>query len=184
VVKAAGEVFARRGFHAAALDEISAAAGVSKGAVYYNFEGKEDLFLALLQDRLSDRLEQVRGSNEELEGDLISPARRFVAAVENDPRWPPLFFEFVAYAARDRGIRKQFARRFVTAGRAEITALIDEQVARHALVLPLPANELALLLSALVNGLLIERLFDPDGVPDDLIDRAFSLLTSGAAERA
>ena len=45
---AARTVFLRRGFHGASLDEIAEEAGYTKGAVYSNFAGKDDLYLALL----------------------------------------------------------------------------------------------------------------------------------------
>jgi AcrR family transcriptional regulator len=48
LLEAAGQVFARRGFHAATLDEVAEAAGYTKGAVYANFANKDGLFLALL----------------------------------------------------------------------------------------------------------------------------------------
>jgi len=49
LLQAAARVFAERGFHGASLDEVAAAAGFTKGAVYSNFKNKEDLFLALLE---------------------------------------------------------------------------------------------------------------------------------------
>ena len=49
LLQAAAQVFAERGFHGASLDEVAAAAGFTKGAVYSNFKNKEDLFLALLE---------------------------------------------------------------------------------------------------------------------------------------
>src|SRR5918996_3044348 len=52
LLEAAAIVFARKGFHEATLDEVAATAGFSKGAVYSNFKSKDDLFLALLDDRI------------------------------------------------------------------------------------------------------------------------------------
>src|SRR4249920_1855864 len=52
LLEAAGVVFARQGFHGATLDEVAATAGFTKGAVYSNFTSKDDLFLALLDDRI------------------------------------------------------------------------------------------------------------------------------------
>ena len=48
LIAAARSVFLARGFHPATLDEIAEQAGYTKGAVYSNFAGKDDLFLALL----------------------------------------------------------------------------------------------------------------------------------------
>src|SRR5204862_4334863 len=48
LVSTARNAFLERGFHGASLDEIAEEAGYSKGAVYSNFAGKDDLFLAVL----------------------------------------------------------------------------------------------------------------------------------------
>ena len=55
LVDAAAELFARKGFVAASLDEIAEAAGFSRGAIHFHFESKDDLFLAVLE-RYHDRL--------------------------------------------------------------------------------------------------------------------------------
>src|ERR1700724_912969 len=47
----AAMIFGRRGFYGAAVEEIAEEAGCSKGAVYSNFESKEDLFMTLLEER-------------------------------------------------------------------------------------------------------------------------------------
>jgi AcrR family transcriptional regulator len=55
IVEAAGRLFGERGYEGARLDEISAAAGVTKPIVYRHFDSKRDLYLALL-DRHRDDL--------------------------------------------------------------------------------------------------------------------------------
>ena len=158
LLKAAGAIFAKRGYHDATLDEIAQRAGVSKGALYYNFASKEDLFLTLLSERLGERLEETGGPGPET-------AERFVAALERDPRWAPLFFEFMAWSGRDARHREELRERFFRPARertAELTAGGDE--------------ELAAAVNALVNGLLLERLFDPERVPADLVGRAVAQL--------
>jgi AcrR family transcriptional regulator len=50
ILAAARGVFAERGFSVATMDEIAAAAGASKGALYHHFATKEELFRALLAD--------------------------------------------------------------------------------------------------------------------------------------
>ena len=49
-------MFVRRGFHGASLDEIAEEAGYTKGAVYSNFAGKDDLYLALLEAHYERRV--------------------------------------------------------------------------------------------------------------------------------
>jgi AcrR family transcriptional regulator len=55
LVEAAGQLFGERGYEATRLDEIAAAAGVTKPIVYRHFDSKRDLYLALL-DRHRDDL--------------------------------------------------------------------------------------------------------------------------------
>ncbi len=51
LLEAASRVFAERGYRATRLDDVAAAAGVTKGAIYYYFEGKEDLLRQAVQSR-------------------------------------------------------------------------------------------------------------------------------------
>ena len=57
---AAARVFAQRGPHATSLDAIAEELGFSRGAVYYNFADKEELFLELLDRRCAARAEDLR----------------------------------------------------------------------------------------------------------------------------
>ncbi|MCS7198537.1 MAG: TetR/AcrR family transcriptional regulator [Candidatus Bipolaricaulota bacterium] len=57
ILDAAEKLFAQKGFHETAMEEIVRAAKVSKGGVYFHFPSKEALFFALL-DKLADALQQ------------------------------------------------------------------------------------------------------------------------------
>jgi AcrR family transcriptional regulator len=59
LIAAAREVFLARGFHAATLEEIAERAGYTKGAVYSNFAGKDDLFRAPFSALLDVRRYQI-----------------------------------------------------------------------------------------------------------------------------
>ena len=52
LLDAAASVFAAKGYRAATVDEVAAAAGLSKGTFYWNFKSKEDLFQTLLEERI------------------------------------------------------------------------------------------------------------------------------------
>lgn len=59
ILDAALQVFSRRGYKDASVDEIAAVSGTSKGGVYFHFANKEAIFLALLDQtaaRLKDKL--------------------------------------------------------------------------------------------------------------------------------
>jgi AcrR family transcriptional regulator len=53
------EVFVARGYHAAAMDEIAERAGVSKPVLYQHFPGKQELYLALLDESVERLIEAV-----------------------------------------------------------------------------------------------------------------------------
>ena len=52
IVRAARDEFAGRGFHDASLNRVIEAAGISKGSMYYYFDGKEDLYAYIVRTEL------------------------------------------------------------------------------------------------------------------------------------
>jgi AcrR family transcriptional regulator len=65
ILDAALQVFSRRGYRDASVDEIADAAQTSKGGVYFHFPNKETIFLALLQRtarRLLEKIEEAAAS--------------------------------------------------------------------------------------------------------------------------
>lgn len=60
LMAAALDIFYRRGVSRASLQEIASAAGVTRGALYWHFKNKEDLFDALFQQVFSKLSEQLR----------------------------------------------------------------------------------------------------------------------------
>src|SRR3984957_15802824 len=59
LLAAAEKIFARSGYEAARLEDIATMAGYTRGAFYANFESKEDIFFALLEDWISEKLSEV-----------------------------------------------------------------------------------------------------------------------------
>jgi len=59
ILDAALTVFAERGFAATRLDAVAAAAGIGKGTIYLYFSSKEDLFRAVVRQRLLPNLEEI-----------------------------------------------------------------------------------------------------------------------------
>ena len=96
-------MFARRGFHAATVDEVADAAGYTKGAVYSNFANKDELFLALLDQRVAAQLQQVQAlyaidSSQELAAALRGRTEQEFAAARD---FGVLMVEFSLYAMRN-----------------------------------------------------------------------------------
>lgn len=112
LMEAAISVFAGAGFERATVDEIVRQAGFSKGAFYVHFESKDDLFRAMLEERISHQLETFRlGVDHSLP--VAHNLRTILGAVfglvREDPLWAPLFLEFGAHAARNDNVRRRLA---------------------------------------------------------------------------
>ena len=172
LIQTARSVFLERGFHGASLDEIAERAGYSKGAVYSNFAGKDDLFLAVwaayTEGRtraLADVLLDVHG----LEDSYRAVARSMATADEAEPRWTPLLLEFWAHASRSATLRAAVSehreRLFATAA-----GMIESLGVRHGVTFAIPAKEIARGSNALSRGIALDRLLDPDTVSDDVFE--------------
>ena len=170
LIAAARHVFLRRGFHGASLDEIAEEAGYTKGAVYSNFAGKDDLFLAVLDAHYGSRVDayvQIMVEGETFEEAIRSVSRFMIDADASEPDWLPTLAEFVAHAARDEPLRRSYVRvreRFLVAIAGVIQALVE----RHGLGLRVAPLEAARASSVLIRGYSAERRLDPDAVSSEL----------------
>src|SRR5690349_21539718 len=111
LIRAAEKIFARDGFEAAKLEEIAAEAGRTRGALYANFDSKEDLFLALLEGEISSRIntvEQMTRSVRDPEAKLLA-FREFFLTICQDRRWSLLALEFKLFAVRHPDVKARLA---------------------------------------------------------------------------
>src|SRR3954453_3244670 len=74
-IDAPADVFSKRGFHAASLEEIAETAGFTRGAIYKNFENKEELFFAVVERRIDAHLNRFREVLAEDKAAAPAPAR-------------------------------------------------------------------------------------------------------------
>jgi AcrR family transcriptional regulator len=186
LVDAGRRVFLERGYHGATLEAVADAAGFSTGAVYSAFDGKADLFLAVFDARVADRARQLvragaaAASAAEQGADL---AREFTVVSKQERDWSLLVIEFWVHAARDPELRRRFAQRH-DALKTAIGRVIDQMLARTGERLSLDSDQLAMAAIALGNGLTLERLAHPDGVPDELFPTLGALIMGGLARNA
>ena len=164
LIGAAREVFLARGFHAATLDEIAERAGYTKGAVYSNFTGKDDLFLALLAEHYARRAEDyaavVDVASDDIEATYRAVARVMLEAYEQEPRWWPLVSDFSSHASRHPDLleRLRHAREDSLDALGE---MIEGLCARHQMTFTLPAREVARGTGSLMRGMAVEWAIDP-----------------------
>jgi AcrR family transcriptional regulator len=185
LLEAAGRVFARRGIAQASVDEVARDAGFTKGAVYANFDSKEELFLAMLEERFAERLEEMDralSTDEPPEAQARTAGRDFVDSLNLDPEWARLFFEAGLHASRDPAFGAKLAAHY-DAMRERMAELLRRRAQEGGFDPGVPFEEVATMVFAMANGVAFERLVAPGHVPDELFASMLELFTPGAANR-
>jgi AcrR family transcriptional regulator len=191
LVDAAEAVFARGGYHGSTVEEIAREAGATTGALYSNFAGKEELFLALFEERIAadlDDYEEIVAAGSTLEEQARGTGDHWMKILRERPNYFPLLIEFWSYAIREPQLRDRLGGRFAAlrAGSARVAMGAAEHRG-----LPADAEKLGLFINALGNGFALEKLVDPDAVPDELfgellafVFRAFEALVRESEREA
>ncbi len=179
LLDAAAEVFARRGMQQASIEEVAEHAGFTKGAFYANFESKEELFLAMLDDRFDRHLaelDRVLGSDADLEDQARAGGASFIRLA--DPDWERLYLEFSAYASRNETFRQELVtrRRYLQEGLSELYRRRAEQLGVEP---PFPIEDIARMTFAMADGVALQRLLDPESVSDDLYPTMLATFFAG-----
>jgi AcrR family transcriptional regulator len=162
VLEAARRVFLARGYASASLDAIAEEAGFSKGVVYSQFDSKADMFLALLEARISERAEQNEQLAAQLGGRQLAEAVPALALSlrRAEPEWMQLVMEFRLHAARVPELNRRYAQLHERTidGLASVYARLHE---RAGTTPRYPARVLAQLELAISRGALLEELAHP-----------------------
>src|SRR3954451_12646468 len=132
LLAAALRVFARNGYRQAGVDEIAAAAGYSKGALYWHFAGKDELLMALLEERVDRPMRQLVALLESAppEQDMsVEASRAFARRLAEQRDAVLLEREYWTLAIRDPELRERYAER-QTQLRAALARALEAR-ARH-----------------------------------------------------
>jgi AcrR family transcriptional regulator len=144
LLDAASEVFASKGYHAAAMDDIADAAGVSKPVLYQHFPSKLDLYLALLDqscERLAEVVEEALASTEDNADRVIATVAAFYEFVSSESG--DFRFIFESDLTGDRAVQQRLSQ-----VNAEISDAIAEVIAEDT---SLPVRQAKLLAVCLVG---------------------------------
>jgi AcrR family transcriptional regulator len=121
ILAAATQAFARAGFAATSLDDIAAAAGISRAILYRHFDSKTDLYRAVL-DRACARLASAVGT-----GDFTATSvDALVGAAAADPDGFRLLFRHAAREPEFRDEMDRFRTAMVTIAGRQLAAMIPD----------------------------------------------------------
>ena len=177
LIEAATQVFARRGFYGASLDEIAETAGFTRWAIYKNFDDKEGLFLATVERHhelnltaFSEWFEQ-QPAGTSVDPDELAMAFRQILG--RDPDWFALDLEARLYALRHPHFRERYVAnaRQITEAVARFT---EEVVSATSLRLKMPTEQVARIVEVASEGFLAWAFLDPEG--GDLFRSFFQLV--------
>ncbi len=171
LLNSANTIFTKKGYVAASVEDIAAAAGYTRGAFYSNFGGKAELLLELLRrDHETMRAELQRifdagGTREEMESRALNFYSRFI-------RLNPAFMlwcEAKLQAARDAKFRARYTAfmREKLEDMAHTIAMFAEQAGTPLL---LPPEQLAVGLMGLCDGVQAIHIADPNYVSLDMTE--------------
>jgi len=164
ILDAAEAVFSEQGFDKTQLEEVAARAGYTRGAIYAHYASKEDLFLALMEQRVLTRFNRVRQAIEA--EPLVSRRpeifRQWIAAQADDHTWGTLILEFKLYALRRPESREKLLHMYDLMTKASGKDFIEllfgadlDKAARAA------AEVRLVILGALLSAVNLESLFRP-----------------------
>ncbi|MGO8964159.1 TetR/AcrR family transcriptional regulator [Mycobacterium sp.] len=184
ILDAASKVFAAEGFAGATIDAIGQAAGFTKGAVYSNFESKDELFLALLDREFERRGEQIATALES-GGDTAAAAgelsRSVLDAVHGHADYYVLFVEYWLRAVRDPQLRKRLIARRRAAAADQATHIVGSTAT-------VPSGrqvaDLAQLVVTINLGIAMEEVLRPGTIDPELLAQLIQALLESVAVSA
>jgi AcrR family transcriptional regulator len=184
---AALRVFARRGYRSAGVDEIASEAGYSKGALYWHFSGKEDLLLALLEERVDAPMREMVALLESAtpERDMsVEASREFARQLSRERDAVLLEREYWGLAIRDPELRALYVERQTELRGALARALAARGRHLGTPGLPVPADDLARIVMSIVGGLAVDELVEPGSVRPELLGETLALIYAGLVSRS
>lgn len=152
ILNAARECFLEEGYFATKMDTIASRSGLSKGGIYFHFESKRDIFLALVQEEYQmsmSFIDNVVGQDSDITAMLLELAEHFVQlfASTDRPRFMVIMGEM---ALRDPEVAK-LLRQLQLNYFKRIAELIERGVAAGQ-VRECDAYSVAIVLKSLLDG--------------------------------
>src|SRR5438270_1602875 len=165
--EAAARVFEEQGIGSASIEAIAAAAGFSRGAFYSNFNSKDDLIIAMLEDHVEQSIRRnldLLAVHKNL-ADFIE-ALKTMDRTRQDPlgRSPLLHIEMILFVARAEKRRPELAKRLRARRKliADIVATTAKNSGRNGVLSPAWVGAVVL---AMEDGFRLHRLIDPETTP-------------------
>jgi AcrR family transcriptional regulator len=149
LVEAALRLFSTSGYEHATVDDISQAAGYSKGAYYFHFSTKDDVLLELLRIWTEGRTTALAAESDERASDRddVQSMLQAFFSYRDAPEWPGVLLEFWAQAVRNPEVSKRLSQAYA-GWRKSIVAAFERAAAAGTLRVESADDAAALVLAA------------------------------------
>ena len=115
ITRSASECFAKIGYHQTDVDEICSRANLTKGAFYYHFSSKQDLFLEIFDhwiNRVAERIDIARIETSDILKALMSIPYGFSPLFLELGNQLPVFLELYVKSISDPDLKKVILRSY------------------------------------------------------------------------
>jgi AcrR family transcriptional regulator len=180
LIAAAVQLIAEEGYERLSMDKVAERAGMTKGAIYGNFESKEALLLAVFMTNVRRPPPQM-DSNLPAHEQLQQLAGDLVAQAPNTRRMATHLLAFQSYALTHEEMREVASKQ-----NREIYQRMEAWV-RHSMPvdeLALPPAQFVRLLHVVSNGLLVAHAMSPELYDEQLVRAIFSLFALRKGKKA
>ena len=176
LLDAAKRIFAKDGFEAARLEDIAAGAGYTRGAFYANFKSKEDIFFALFEEWVRERIESFTSAARRYSNptDKLAALRTHYAELATDRRLVLISLEFKLFALRHPEAHARLRGRHRRI-RASFGELFSEIMGALGKTIRVDYPGASACLGAVSQGLLLEHLLDPKTLSDGDVHQVLGL---------
>ena len=172
--EAAARVFEEQGIGAASVEAIAAAAGFTRGAFYSNFDSKDELIIAMLEDHVEQSIRRnldLLAKHDNL-ADFIDALKTMDRSRQDAlGRSPLLHMEMILFVARAEKRRPELAKR-LRARRKLIADIVETALKNSGKNPAMNPTWTAAIVLALEDGFRLHRLIDPETTPADSFLRA------------
>ncbi len=164
VIREAIRFFGQNGYHGAKLADIAKAAGVTEPGLLHHFPSKAHLLMQVLAER--DRIDRDRfdpSRHDDMKAPL-APLQELVEYNETVPGLVQLFTVLVAESIDEKHPAHEFFKHRYQNIREQDIAVLREAQARGEIRGDIPAEDLVIMLFAMMDGLQVQWLYEPEEI--------------------
>lgn len=185
IINAAEDVFTKKGFDEARMDDIAEETGLSKGTLYLYFKSKDDLIIAILDRMIQGEFKQLESLNQD-ELSATDAIWKMTDLLTKDIlgwlRLIPIVYQFLALAFRNKYVQlalKKYINRYL-----DILVPIIQRGVEAGEFRQVDAREAAIAMGAMIEGTLLLWVYDRSMIePEKHIRSGMRLLLEGVQAR-